>query len=118
MQSNHKLCQFIIKKYVKNNIDWPKEVKIAQKLIKKYKRFNIWGSIKEIKLPSLAWFLTDNGENFINLELKKLNLELNSANKFVLQDRKIGADKNTCHKPKTVLEFIRSWGENQKKSTR
>ena len=34
--TGHKLCQFIIKKYINQKIDWPKEIKIAQKLIKTY----------------------------------------------------------------------------------
>ena len=35
--TDHKLCQFIVKKYIKGDINWPREIKIAQKLIKKLK---------------------------------------------------------------------------------
>lgn len=113
--SNHKLCQFIVKKYINSNINWPKEIKIAQNLIKEYKGYNFWNNLSKLKLNSLAWFLTEDGKRFINLELKKQKLEDIKIIKYEIQDRKIGEDKNTCQKPKTILEFIRSWDENQKK---
>ena len=73
--SSHKLCQYIIKKYIQTNINWPREIKIAQKLIKQYKGDKFWNNLNSAKLNSLAWFLTEDGIKFINLELKKQNLK-------------------------------------------
>ena len=114
---SHKLCQFIVKKYIKSNVNWPREIKIAQKLVKIYKNYNFWNNLKELKLPSLAWFLTDEGKNFLNLQIQVDKLKIKPKIIYKIQEIKIGQDKKTCQKPKTVLEFIRSWGVNQKKKT-
>ena len=113
--TNHKLCQFIIKKYIPFNINWPREIKIAQKLLKEYKGYDFWNNLNQIKLNSLAWFLTEEGQRFINLEIKKQKLKEPNKEKHNIEEKKIGEDKNTCQKPKTILQFIRSWDANQKK---
>ena len=63
--TNHKLCQFIVKKYVTQKVDWPREIKIAQKLIKTYKGYSFWNGLKPANLPSLAFFLTEEGKKFL-----------------------------------------------------
>ena len=106
----HKLCQFIIKKYINQKIDWPREIKIAQKLIKTYKGYSFWNSLKDLKLPSLAWFLTDEGKKFIATEQIKDKLNLERPEKIQLKENKLGEDKKVCQKPKSLLEFI-SYGK-------
>jgi hypothetical protein len=116
VRDDHRLCQFIVSKYVKENINWPREIKIAQKLTDKYTEYNFWKNCKDIKLPSLAWFLTDNGKNFLDFEVKLQSLkETFHILNIELKEEKIGEDKNTCQKPKSLIEFIRLWEENQKK---
>ena len=104
----HKLCQFIIKKYVKQNINWPREVKIAQRLVKKFNSFDFWDNLIELKSPppSLAWFLKPEGKAFLLKEYEKFNLNLGDSN-IVLSNNKIFEDKKICKKPKTLLDFIR-----------
>jgi hypothetical protein len=104
--TNHKLCQFIIKKYINQKIDWPREIKIAQKLVKTYEGYSFWNGLKPIRLTSLAFFLTEDGKSFIAMEKMKDNLELDKPIKFEIQEIKIGEDKKVCKKPKTLLEFI------------
>lgn len=106
--NGHKLCQFIIKKYVKNNINWPREIKIAQKLIKRFKSFDFWDNLIELKSPppSLAWFLKPEGKAFLIKEYEKFNLNIND-NIVVLELNKVFEDKKICQKPKTLLDFIR-----------
>lgn len=106
--TNHKLCQFIVKKFLKDKPNWGKEIKIAQKLIKIYKNnYTYWNNIKDIKLPSLAWFLTDDGKKYLNIQNKISNLNIKNINKIPILKEKVGIDKNICKKPKTLLEFIR-----------
>lgn len=105
--SNHKLCQFIIKKFIKDKINWPREIKIAQGLVKKYKKYNFWNNLNDLKLPSLAWFLTEDGKRFLATEDKKKYLNIQKVKEVSLQENKIGEDKNICKKPKTLIEFIR-----------
>lgn len=108
--NGHKLCQFIILKYIKNNINWPREVKIAKRLIIKFKSFNFWKNLEEFKitLPSLAWFLKPEGKAFLLKEYEKFNLNINNIkNDNNIFKFKIGNDKKICKKPKTLVEFIR-----------
>ena len=106
--SNHKLCQLIVKKYVKGNVNWPREIKIAQRLIKKFKSFEFWDNLKELGSPppSLAWFLKAEGKAFLIKEYESFNM--NFDKKVIhLKQNKISEDKNICQKPKSLIEFIR-----------
>ena len=105
--TNHKLCQFIVKKFVKKNIVWPKEIKIAKTLIQTYKYFKYWNNVTEVNLPSLAWFLTDDGKNFLSKEYLKQKLKFDQPENIPLKENKVGEDKKVCQKPKSLLEFIR-----------
>jgi hypothetical protein len=113
--TNHKLCQFIVKKYIQNNVNWAREIKIAQKLTKKYKDYSFWNNLRQVKLPSLAWFLTEEGLAFINIGSKVQEMKEQPKEKHLISNNKIGEDKKTCQKPKNIIQFIRSWEENQKK---
>lgn len=109
--TNHKLCQFIVKKYIKDNVNWAREIKIAQTLIKTHKGYSFWNSLKQLKLPSLAWFLTDEGKSFLAIEVKKNDLSLDKkTDNIILTENKAGEDKKVCQKPKSLLEFI-SYGK-------
>jgi hypothetical protein len=104
----HKLCQFIIKKYINGNINWPREIKIAQKLINKFNSFNFWINLKDLanKPPSLAWFLKPEGKAFLIKEYEIFNLQL-TQRPIILELNKLEKDKNICKKPKTLIEFMR-----------
>lgn len=102
------MCQLIVKKFVKGKINWPREIKIAQKLVKRFNSFDFWDNLKELGSPppSLAWFIKPEGKSFLLKEYESFNLNLNQ-NIIKLQENKIEEDKNICKKPKTLLEFIR-----------
>ena len=106
--TNHKLCQLLIKKFVKGNINWPREIKIAQKLVKKFNCFNFWDNLIELGSPppSLAWFLKPEGKAFLLKEYEKFKLNLDKK-QVQIEKYKIGEDKKICQKPKTLIEFIR-----------
>ena len=108
MSTNHKLCQFIIKKYIYGKINWPREIKIAQKLVKRFNSFDFWDNLKELRSPppSLAWFLKPEGKAFLLKEYESFNLILNKTG-IELEKNKIEEDKKICKKPKTLLQFIR-----------
>ena len=105
---NHKLCQLIVKKYIKGQINWPREIKIAQKLTKKLKEFQFWENLQDLKNPppSLAWFLKPEGKAFLLKEYEKFKLNLNTKT-VKLEENKVQDDKKICQKPKTLIEFIR-----------
>lgn len=106
--SNHKLCQLVVKKFVKGNINWPREIKIAQRLVKRFNSFNFWDNLKELGSPppSLAWFLKPEGKAFLLKEYEAFNLNLNKE-KIFLTVEKIEEDKIINKKPKTLLDFIK-----------
>ena len=97
----------MVRKYGIEKKDWPREIKISQKLIKNYNGYSFLNSLKDLKLPSLAWFLTDEGKKFIATEQIKDKLILERPEKIELQENKLGQDKKVCQKPKSMLEFIR-----------
>ena len=105
---NHKLCQMIVKKFVKGNINWAREIKIAQKLVKKFNNFNFWDNLKNLGSPppSLAWFLKPEGKSFLLKEYELFNLNLNT-NIVSLKQNKVEHDKIINKKPKTILEFLK-----------
>jgi hypothetical protein len=106
--TSHKLCQLIIKKYIKGQVNWPREIKIAQKLVKRFNSFSFWDNLKELGSPppSLAWFLKSEGKAFILKEYESFNLNLNKET-IILEENKVEEDKKVCKKPKTLLDFIR-----------
>ena len=103
----HKLCQLIVKKFIRGNINWPREIKIAQKLIKRFNSFHFWENLIELKNPppSLAWFLKPEGKAFLLKEYESFNLKLNEYS-IKLQNNKIEQDKKVCKKPKTLLDIV------------
>jgi hypothetical protein len=105
--SNHKLCQFITKKHIKDNINWPREIKIAQRLSRRFKEFEFWDNLRDFKLPSLAWFLKSEGKAFLLSEYEKFKLNLN-IKKIKLQKNKIGNDKNIIFSPKNLIDFMKN----------
>ena len=102
----HKLSQFIIKKHIKDNINWPREIKIGQRLTKRFKEFEFWNNLRDFKLPSLAWFLKSEGKAFLLSEYEKFKLNLN-IEIVKLEEDKVQDDKKICKKPKSLIEFIR-----------
>jgi len=106
--SKHKLCQLLVKKFVKGDVNWPREIKIAQKLVKRFKEFEFWNNLKELGSPppSLAWFLKTEGKAFLLKEYESFNIKLNIP-KIKLKENKVEDDKKICKKPKTLLDFIR-----------
>ena len=90
---------------------WPREMKIATKLVSKYNlEFLIWvippyGK----KVPSLAYFIADYGqqylqEQFFNFNKSKLDLSP-KIEKVELSKDKIGEDA-VINKPKTLKDFL------------
>jgi hypothetical protein len=92
---------------------WPREMKLAGKLIKKYP-FEFLSALREpfvTKIPSLAWFLTDEGEVFLSsqfFEYKKQTINLvKEKEEIVLQPTKIGEDRLIERTPKTLRDFLK-----------
>lgn len=64
MNIEHKVCKELVIKFVKNPV-WSREIKIAKKLLLLSPDINSWLSLNISNLPSLAYFLTENGKLFV-----------------------------------------------------
>lgn len=109
--------QVLIGKFVdainfKNKGFWPREMKMATKLVTTYNlEFLMWvippyGK----KVPSLAYFMADYGkqylqEQFYNFNKEKLDISP-KVEKVELAEAKIGEDIVLSGKPKTLKDFL------------
>ncbi len=64
MNVEHKLCKELVGKFVKNP-RWPREIKIAKTLLSQCPDIEAWFGLNLSGLPSLAYFLTEEGSMFI-----------------------------------------------------
>ena len=84
---------------------WPKEIKIANKLIKDYGfDFLIFLEGRQ-KMPSLCWFLTDDGKLFLK-DVKKYNSMSFGSQKIELSESPIAPAVEIIKKPNSVKEFL------------
>jgi hypothetical protein len=92
------------------NIAWAKEMKIMNDLVKKCNNPEFWIHARtDFQIPSLAWFLTENGRKYLNDKYKKFNLELkNQVQPYEISDKKQGQDQIQMPKKiKTIMDFIK-----------
>jgi hypothetical protein len=109
--TEHENCKFLVSFFC-GKIEpkfWGREIKIAKQLLKEYPEIDIWQKIVfKCKLPSLAFFLTDDG--------KKITKRAFLRNKLVLPEKKdynLGEQSKTEEtvktiKPKSVFGFLNS----------
>lgn len=92
------------------NIAWSKEMKIMNDLVKKCDNPEFWFHARtEFQIPSLAWFLTENGRKYLNDKYKKFNLDLkNQVEIYEIHEEKQGEDQvHAPRKIKTIMDFIK-----------
>lgn len=78
--TNHEKCKWLVENFVKKeNINWAREIKMAQKFLKENDDIDFWKDILKqfkSKLPSMSFFLTEDGKEIIKREQNKKNLVL------------------------------------------
>ena len=103
-QTIHSFAQDTIDRLIKPPINWPREIKLFKNLWKIYPNKVLWASI-EIKLVTLAFFLTDNGKDYIRKTLQAINFEPIKPNKVILGEEIIGENRKV-EKPLSIKEFL------------
>ena len=79
--------EFISRVFSHKAINWPKEMKMLNKLIEQYDSDAFWaGLIPPFALPSLAWFLTQDGEKFLRQEWAKFNFTPDEIKRFEIEE--------------------------------
>lgn len=116
---NHEIISIFLEINKTDKYFWPREIKIAKKLLEKYS-IDFFRVCKKplqenIKLPSLAWFLSENGKQFLSKEYfefqkGKISLEEYKPEIFI-SETKIGEDIKVIRKPKTLKEFLQLYGK-------
>lgn len=113
-------AQILIKKFVtperfSDRGFWPKEMKMASKMIREYNlEFLMWVIPPyNRKVPSLCYFMADYGKQYLEeqfFNFKKENLTFQEKPAIILEANKVGEDKILSQKPKTLKDFI--YGKN------
>ena len=110
LKSNYNTCLSIILKFCRDptRIDWEKEMRIAELLIKDHGTEVFKKLVPEImgfEMRSLAAFRTEKFKAFLNKQKNLLKLDF-TKERATIGKRKIGKDKQIRRKPKTLLNFL------------
>ena len=114
-------AQILIKKFIdsesfSNSGFWPREMKMASKMIRQYNlEFLMWVIPPyNRKVPSLAYFIADYGKQYLSeqfFNFKKNTLTFPEKPAIITEENKIGEDKIISQKPKTLKDFL-NYGKN------
>ena len=103
------LQQYLILKYFKekesSKINWAREVKIANQLIRTYSEVSFWLNYDlDFEINSLAYFRTEAGRDKLFIDYNKFLLDFAPKKEYYLSD-KVGEDKQ-FQKKKTLKDFL------------
>ena len=101
-------CKYLILNFCKDvkKISWPKEVKIAKQLLRKYPSFDSWIGISMGDKPSsLSWFLTDEGKQFLAIAEKSKNLIWTPKRVILYKKTNSGKIRQSLRKTKVSKTF-------------
>ena len=104
--SLHKLAQDTIDRLVKPAISWPREIKLFRELYTIYPNPVLWTSVEIGLLPTLAFFKTENGKDYLTKTLNAINYEIIQKESIILSNEKCGEDK-VIDKPLSIKDFLR-----------
>jgi hypothetical protein len=114
-------AQILIKKFIdsesfSNSGFWPREMKMASKMIRQYNlEFLMWVIPPyNRKVPSLAYFMADYGKQYLSeqfFNFKKNTLTFPEKPAIITEENKVGEDKIISQKPKTLKDFL-NYGKN------
>ena len=86
---------------------WAREMKMLNTLKKTYSDKAFWSNV-EIKLPSLAFFFTSAGKDFLQKVKNKIEYVKVEKDKVELSDNKLGEDI-ILDKPLSLKEFMKKY---------
>ena len=110
------LVKLFLKEPVK--INYPEQYGVAKKLLTHYPNIKFWQSSalseKKSRLNSLAWFLTEDGVNFLEdsynyfVKIQKLDKNVFVNQSIPLQEKPVGESVGLkTNKKKPLMEFIK-----------
>jgi len=103
----HKFITETIERLVKPPVVYSREYKILKKLLEIYPQ-QIFSNI-DIKVPSLAFYIKEEGKNHLDKIKNKIEFILpRETEKVVLSENKIGKDKKV-ERPLTIKDFLNKY---------
>jgi len=83
-------------------------MKVAKTLFSKIEDEKFWTQADlPFKLNSLAWFISKDGVDFLNLEVRRLKFKLPKPIEYELEEGKVGEDIETKKQTKTLMDFLK-----------
>lgn len=116
-------CREIVVKFVKTgHIDWPRDMKAASRLLKKFPNKDFWDWVEPYPIvPNLCFLQSKDSLKILNeryslfLQQKDLkesreklkeSFDLKTSTVYNEESKKVGEDINIVKKPKTLKEFL------------
>ena len=106
-------CQLLVESMLEGqNIIWPVQIPVAQKLISFCDDLSFWLKVKndlDIEIYSLKFFLSAPMKKKLTEEKKKFFLDKRPKKEYILQQGKIGEDtEKSKNKIKTLKDFLKN----------
>lgn len=106
----HENCKFLVSFFcgkIESSF-WAREIKIAKKLLKEHPEKELWEKLViKTKLPSLAFFLTENGQEMVRKHFAQKNLDLPTKKEYDLTQESSIQPTQSINKPKSVFDFLK-----------
>ena len=94
-------------------LPWAREMKIMLQLIEKCPDPDFWYHARpDFELPSLAWFLTDNGRKYLNEKYLRFTSDISTKREEVIlgefkESENLSEKENPKPKIKTLKDFLK-----------
>ena len=105
---------FIERVLKKHEIVWPRELKIMNQLAANYPNLDFWSVFKiTFYIPSLAWFLTEKGKEYLAQEYRRQTTDLSALVQKVEVETPqetiaaLNSPEITPKKPMTLRDFLK-----------
>ena len=86
-KNNSSFKKAFISKHLGKHTNWPREMKIMNQLSSKYGYEAFWSGLEvKFKIPSLAWFVTQNGDKFLKEEWAKYKFNPEKIKRFEIEE--------------------------------
>ncbi len=105
--TKHAKAKLIISNFLFSSyINWPKEIKMAYKLIDMFSKVDTIILKQTEKKPTLSWFLTDIGLKFIAQKLVDKNVSTTENLDYNVSDTNFGEDRIIPKQNNTSKDFL------------
>ena len=101
----HQLIEAFLFSPPETRRDWGREMKLASKLLSENDFDFLIRQKGKQKMPSLAWFYTDNGKKFIK-DIKSYESMNFSGESIILEEAPVAPTTNIERKPRSIKEFL------------